>query len=153
MKQIFLNRTVLAVIAVIVVCLLVGCGEDEKRVVNPPAQLVGTVTGTITLPVAASGKTLWVILDKDDNKENVPEGASSCVCGSGTTYEYTFSNYPIGLYYIYAIVYNGSNDEGPPQEDDFFGYYGSGLTLPDFLNVLIGIDKTTTCDFELHEVP
>jgi hypothetical protein len=133
--------------------LLTGCSEDEESSPTSIGLSTGTVKGTITLPASANGKTLWVILDKDTDGDNGHKALASCVCSYGLEYAYEFSNCPIGLYYIYAGVFTGSHDSGPPQEGDYFGFYGTGLEPPDLPNIIITTNKTITRSFDLYVVP
>ncbi len=155
-----MKKLIKYIIAIIIIYsilfIITGCSEKDKGTNSNndiPNALVGTVTGVITLPGSALGKMLIVVIDKDLDKNNEPEGYTTCVCSSSRKYEYTFKNYPIGLYYVYAVVYKGNNDEGPPQSGDYFGYYRTGLNEPSSRNVFIGINKTDTCDFVLYEIP
>ena len=138
------------IIMVVGIGLLFGCGEDEERVNEPlPTLPTGNVTGEITLPASAQGKQLYVLIDDDSDGEEYVSLAG-CTCSLGTVYEYSFTNCPIGAYYVYAIVYTDEIHQGGPEPGDYFGYYGAGLEPPPHANVVILSNQTRTCDFDLH---
>lgn len=146
-------RFIGAVVMIFGFGILIGCGEDDKKPTSSsPTLPTGTVTGRITLPSPAPGKQMYVLIDKDCDGEEYT-GIAGCTCGSGTIYEYTFENYPIGIYFVYAIVYTDEIHEGGPDPGDYFGYYSTGLNPPDFPNVVNQDGQTKTCDFSLYVVP
>jgi len=143
----------LVAILLLISAFWTGCGDDKGTSSNDVPPPVGSIEGEISLPASSFGDQMYVLLDEDTDGGNGYEGIAGCECGSGKVYDYSFTNYPIGSYYLYAIVYRGDSTSGPPQAGDYFGYYGTGLDQPDNANVLVPLNKTMTYDFNLHEVP
>jgi hypothetical protein len=100
-----------------------GCKQAVSADVNID------VTGTLTLPFAASGKEFVVIFDNDDNPFNGYSRKASGTCGSGTAVQYSVSLGDARSYYVYAYV---EIDNSFAQADmkyagagDYFGIYDS----------------------------
>ena len=89
-----------------------------------------TVVGTLTLPAAAAGRPYAVLLDNDTNGDNGSVREVSGTCGSGTEQAYTITNVPAGTYYVYAAVGVVSNLTQGPQTGDYYGFYGTGGSVP-----------------------
>ena len=114
---------------VLLACLfglfLTYCNKNnEDPVIETPA----TVSGTLTLPVDASGSTWAVLFDDDLNGDNGSSLMETGVCGSGTSISYTVAEVPAGKYYLYAIVYAAGQFGNPPGPGDFLGVYGGDFT-------------------------
>ena len=153
MKRIPLSFLAILLAYCFISAILAGCEKDEDESSPTGISLkTGKVEGVITLPSSANDKTLWVVIDKDTDGDNGREGIAQCVCSYSLKYAYNFSNYPVGIYYIYAGVFLGSDDSGPPESGDYFGFYGSELDPPPFANVIITDNGTKTCDFKLYVV-
>ncbi|HKI79294.1 MAG TPA: hypothetical protein VKA26_12190 [Ignavibacteriaceae bacterium] len=105
-----------------------GCGNDD----NPVSGGVGstTVTGTLTIPAAAPGKTVIVIIDSDRDGDNGFLYSATGTVGSGTSGTYTFNNIANGTYYIYAVVFIVGNTNTGPQSGDYLGFYGGTINNP-----------------------
>ncbi|MDY7034376.1 MAG: SBBP repeat-containing protein [Thermodesulfobacteriota bacterium] len=108
-----------------------------------------TVTGTLTLPSDANGTEYFVIIDNDTDGDNGYIAATSDTCGPGTTVDYPISNVPAGTYYIYACVRIVSTHDSPPESDDFFGFYGTGNSVPTEPNAVIPSSGTVSFDITL----
>lgn len=86
-----------------------------------------SISGTLTLPTAASGKTYMVFLDTDNDPGNDGYSYSTTgTCGAGITVDYEITDIESGNYYVIAIVYTGSTSDGAPQDGDHYGIYGGG---------------------------
>ena len=118
----------------------------------------GTVSGTITLPLAAvSGKCYAVVLTQSFNPTSPLQGAVAVASGAtaGTTISYSFSTVPPGQYYLFAGVDNDGNNASAPAcsfsnvqltSGDFYGFYGGGFSPNPNVTVNVG---TNTFDFSL----
>lgn len=106
--------------------LMIACSGDESVNNNDG---FATVSGTITYPANASGKSYYVLIDGDMNGDNGYEAMCHGTCASGWSVDYSIDNVPHGIYYIYAIVRIVSSD-GPPQDGDYFGIFGGTLSNP-----------------------
>jgi hypothetical protein len=83
-----------------------------------------TVTGTLSLPADASGRTWVVVFDNDTNGDNGSVYERTGICGAGTEIEYVLSDVPVGTHYVYAVVFVSSDGlQGGPQPGDFWGIY------------------------------
>jgi hypothetical protein len=108
-----------------------------------------TVTGTLTLPSEANGQEYWVLIDNDTNGDNGHIDATVGTCGSGTTVDYSLSNVPAGTYYVYAGVRVVSDFDSPPEDGDYFGFYGTGSIPPIAANAVVPALGTVTFDITL----
>ncbi|MGD8306739.1 MAG: hypothetical protein PVF17_08810 [Ignavibacteria bacterium] len=116
---------------VILLCLIFiqpGCSSNE----NPADGGIGstTVTGTLTLPAVANGKTFAVIIDNDSDGDNGFLYSVTGTCSSGTTLNYSINNVAEGNYYIYAVVFVVGDTTQGPQTGDYLGIYGGTISNP-----------------------
>jgi len=131
---------------------LAGCGDDDKGTDSNTTK--ATVNGTVTLPAAASGKTIFVIIDDDFEGGNGVLREATDTCTGAIQYEYEFVNVTAGTYFIYAGVYVSGETSGAPQPGDYLGIYGGTLeTPPAQANAVVPATGTVTFDFGLEVVP
>ena len=131
---------------------LAGCGDDDKGTDSDTTK--ATVNGTVTIPAAASGKTIFVIIDDDFDGGNGVFREATDTCTGAVQYEYEFANVTAGTYFIYAGVYVSGETSGEPQPDDYLGIYGGTLeTPPAEANAVVPATGTVTFDFNLEVVP
>lgn len=83
------------------------------------------LSGTLTLPATADGKTFAVILDTDTDGGNGYLSAVMGVCGSSTSVSYSMLCPIPGYYHLYAVVDNTGfmSGGGGPTTGDYVGYY------------------------------
>ena len=108
-----------------------------------------TVVGTLTLPAAAAGRPYAVLVDNDKNGDNGTIGEASGTCGSDTEQAYTINNVPAGTYYVYAAVGVVSNLQQGPQSGDYYGFYGTGGSVPGSPNATVPSSGTETFNITL----
>ncbi len=108
-----------------------------------------TVVGTLTLPAAAAGRPYAVLVDNDTNGDNGSVREVSGTCGSGTEQAYAITNVPAGTYYVYAAVGVVSNLTQGPQTGDYYGFYGTGGSVPGSPNATVPSSGTETLDITL----
>jgi len=115
-------------LVIFLVAVIGGCSDDDP--VTPPSVITATVTGTLTFPNAAAGKTYYVLVDTDINGDNGYVKMNTGTCGSGTNVNYEVNNVPVGTYFVYAAVFTVSDGSQGPQTGDYFGIYGGTLNNP-----------------------
>jgi hypothetical protein len=93
-----------------------------------------TITGTVTVPVAADAAHVRVDLF-DIAGDTVDSGPTLSV--SGTTVTYTFQNEPAGTYLV-------GFDDGTPADGLVIQYYGGVETLLDATQVVVGAGANVT---------
>jgi hypothetical protein len=108
-----------------------------------------TVVGTLTLPAAAAGRPYAVLVDNDANGDNGAVREVSGTCGTGTEQAYTISNVPAGTYYVYAVVGVVSDLAQGPETGDYYGFYGTGGSVPGSPNATVPSAGTVTLDINL----
>jgi hypothetical protein len=129
-----------------IVAVGAGCSDED----DPVAVTPGTVSGTLTYPAPADGKSWAVVVDGDMDGENGNVTYSIGTCGAGNTCDYTISNVPPGSYYVYAVVRVVSGLDDPPQTGDYLGVYGGTFSNPPpSPNVTVQSGGTVTCDITL----
>lgn len=107
-----------------------------------------TVTGNLTLPATAPGKTWLALVDNDLNGDNGYIKLASGTCSSGTDIGYSINNVPAGMFYIYAVVFVISDGSSGPQTGDYIGIYGGSLTSPPS-NANADVPSTGTVTFDI----
>jgi hypothetical protein len=149
-KQTTLN---LAIAALLLGLLgIAGCGDDDKGTDSNTTK--ATINGTVTLPAAASGKTIFVILDNDIDGGNGVFREAADTCTGAIQYEYSFANVTAGTYFVYAGVYVSGETSGEPQPGDYLGIYGGTLEAPPAeANAVVPSTGTVTFDIDLEVVP
>lgn len=110
-----------------------------------------TVTGTLTLPAAAPGKTYFVSVDNDFNGDNGYVEITTGTCGSGTTVGYEIEDVPAGDYYVYAGVWVAGTYGHRPEDGDYLGIYGGTVDAPPSQpNVEVPSTGSVVCDIDLE---
>ena len=131
---------------------LVGCSDDDP--VTPERVVTATVTGSLTLPNAAAGKTYYVLVDADMNGDNGSVKMSTGTCGSGTGVSYQVVDVPVGTYFVYAAVFTVSDGSQGPQTGDYYGIYGGTMNNPPAeRNVTVASGGVSSIDVLLAIVP
>lgn len=93
-----------------------------------PGGQTGDITVNLSIPSSGqTGKPVVAIIDMDLNPTNDNAIAQASAVVSGTSQQFTFTNIPVGSYYIYAATVSG---DGPPIAGDAVGIYGT--TFPEF---------------------
>jgi hypothetical protein len=145
MKRIFYPTAVLMGLLLTIGLTFVSCNKKG------PAEndITPNVTGTLTLPAPAEGKTWTVIIDNDFDPGNGWVASGLGVCGAGTAVGYSIRDVPTGTYFIYAAVFVSGVDDLVP--GDYYGIYGGSLADPPPLpNAIIPSSGTTTFDITLY---
>jgi len=138
--------------ALFLIFLYQGCGKDDSPVNGGTGST--TVKGTLTLPAAADGKTLFVAIDYDRNGDNGFNYSGTGTCGAGTTENYSISNVVADNYYIYAVVFVVGNPSQGPQSGDYLGFYGGTISNPpNSPNASVPSSGTVTFDINLEVMP
>ncbi|MFC1769744.1 hypothetical protein ACFLZI_01650 [Nitrospirota bacterium] len=127
-------RVMLSVLTVIILSMaLMACGGSSSNggvVAGADGLGSATVSGTLTLPAAQSGKDYMVFIDTDDDGGNGFPHSVAGTCGASTTVSYSFpSAIPSGNYYVYALVYV-VGPGGAPVAGDYYGVYGNQTDTP-----------------------
>ena len=131
---------------------LVGCSDDDPA--TPERVVTATVTGTLTLPDAAAGKSYGVLVDTDMNGDNGYVRMGAGTCGSGTNVNYQVDDVPVGTYFVYAAVFTVSDGSQGPQTGDYFGMYGGTLNNPPAeRNVTVASGGISSIDVLLEILP
>ena len=151
MERLFRTISVVVMSCALAIIILPGCGDDDDDTVTGSTPQYGIIVGVVTLPDTADGEMLWAILDVNTDGDEYLSLAS-ITCDNTMEYQYYFDNVPIGKYYVYAGIFFG-HDEGPPRSDDYFSYYGTGLTPPGSTNVTVTASDTAYCNITLQIVP
>ena len=88
------------------------------------------LSGTLTLPYDAPGKTYVVILDTDTDGSNGYLAVKMGICGASTSVNYNMLCPLPGYYHLYAAVDITGFMEGGggPTAGDYFGYYVDAST-------------------------
>lgn len=116
----------------------------------------GTVSGTVTLPLSVSGKPWVVIVDTDFDGGNGFTAMTSGTVNS-SSFSYNIVDVPVGTYCVYSVVYMGTYDEPPfdeeglsfPENTDYVAMYGATdmeAIVDATLNVTVASDVTSTCN-------
>ena len=113
---------VISVVLCVGILGFVGCDGD-----NGGGPDTVTVTGALSLPADASGRTWVVLVDNDTNGDNGSIFEGIGICGAGTEIEYVLNDVPAGTYYVYAVVFVSSDGGQGPQPGDFWGIYGGSF--------------------------
>lgn len=138
----------------IILLVLAGlsCSDDDKDITNSKGS--ATVTGDITIPAAAPGKDMAVIIDNDFDGGNGFVRIAEHVCGDATQFTYEFSAVARGTYYIYAVVFVVGDSEGEPVSGDYIGIYGGTISNPPTsANAVVPSSGTVNFDFDLGVMP
>ncbi len=139
-------------LAPVLMLLYQGCGKDDSPVNGGNGST--TVNGTLTLPAAADGKSLFVAIDYDRNGDNGFKYSVSGTCGTETTESYSINNVAAGSYYIYAVVFVVGNTSQGPQSGDYLGFYGGTISNPPSSpNASVPSSGTVTFDINLEVMP
>ncbi len=129
-----------------------GCSKDDNPVDGGTGS--ATVKGTLTIPAAAPGKTVYVIIDNDMNGDNGYKYAATGTCDANTSGTYTLNDIAAGTYYIYAVVFVVGNTSSGPQSGDYYGIYGGTMNNPPSNpNATVPSSGTVTFDIDLEEMP
>ena len=137
----------LVLLSAIVALTMSACGGDSSS--SPTVTHTHTVSGTITLPASADGKTymVGVTTDIDSGPVAFYQGVIS---GTGMTVDYSISGVPAGTYYVMAVVYQTGS--GPdPVDGDYFGTYGwAGGSDPASMGANVAVSEDTSAiDFTM----
>lgn len=108
------------------------------------------VSGKITLPFRAPGKTWIVVIDSDYDGDNGIVSYAEGAIGPGLSYEYTITGVASGTYYIYTFVNTVGTMEGV-DNGDLVGYYGTGAKPGEQPNAKIPESGEVNFDIELYE--
>ena len=127
--------------------LLPGCGSDDDTPNGNGGS--ATVSGTLTLPSGAAGMTYYVAVDDDVTGDNGDVASTTGSCPAGTSVPYTIANVPSGTYYVYAVVWVVGTAPDAPGAGDYYGFYGTGASLPPAANADVPESGTLTCDITL----
>jgi hypothetical protein len=137
------RKCLLLWILLVLMLALSGCGDSSRDYAD--------VSGTLTLPANASGKTYWVAIDNDIDGGNGVLYETTGTCGTGTKQDYSIPDVYKGTYYIHAIVYVVSSSIGPPSDGDYVGIYGGSLSsMPTSANATVPSSGTATFDITLE---
>lgn len=120
------KKMILSIIPV----LLFSCFFYTTACKQPePPQVSIEITGTLTLPAGAPGKSFIVAFDTDKNPYNGIYRSATGSCGAGTSVPYTITLNSAANFYIYAYVENdnyfGASGMQYLNTGDYFGVYGS----------------------------
>ena len=139
-------------LAPVLMLLYQGCGKDDSLVNGGNGST--TVNGTLTLPAAAEGKTLFIAIDYDRNGDNGFNYSYTGSCGTGTTDNYSIDKVASDNYYIYAVVFVVGDPSQGPQSGDYLGFYGGTISNPpNSPNASVPSSGTVTFDINLEVMP
>ena len=131
--------------------LLNSCKDDDGVVNGQPPS--GSIGGTITLPTAALGKQLIVVVDTDLNGDNGFSYSVSSNCGVDSIETYSFDVVTVGKYYLYAVVFVVNDGTSGPQNGDFLGFCGGSLSFPPTSpNVEITANENKICNLTMSVI-
>ncbi len=148
MFRIFRENGLISLILLVCTFTAAGCSSDSSTSIRNRA----TVRGTLTLPAAAEGKTVFVLVDTNFDGDNYYVVSYEGILDSGTTHEYTINEVPSGTYYVYAGVCLTGNCEQGPQTGDYLGFYGTGATPPANANAVVPSSGTVELNISLSVV-
>jgi hypothetical protein len=130
-----------------IVAVGAGCSDEDDPVTATP----GTVSGTLTYPAPADGKSWAVVADTDMDGDNGNVTYSLGTCGTGNSCDYTISSVPPGKYYVYAVVRVVSGLDDAPQSGDYLGVYGGTFSNPPpSANVTVESGGAVSCNITLE---
>lgn len=118
--------------------MLPTASETSTAVASP------NLTGSLTLPAAASGKQYAVVVDDDANTANGFLTQIIGTCGASTVISYAFHVTDNASYYVYAYVDVNSSGMTGPGGMDYFGTYGSNPVNVPTGGAADGVDITLT---------
>ena len=141
--------------ALLLLCMFsiiwISCEDNPADSKDQNTQAV--VSGTLTLPAPANGKTYAVIIDNDADPENSFNGVASGTCGASTSIAYSLGKVAAGEYFLYAVVWVVGNFPNAPQPGDYGGFFGADSTIPDAANAVVPASGNVTFDITLIELP
>jgi hypothetical protein len=92
-------------------------------------EVTGAVTVTLVLPGAAESRPFGAFIDDDIDPDNGYVSAVMGLAGAGTELTYSLGAVPTGSYFAYAAVCVVSDCSAGPQDGDWFGLYGTPVSL------------------------
>ena len=113
-----------------------GCSDDDDNSPNGNGGSA-TVSGTLTLPAPAAGMIYYVAVDDDATGDNGDVTSTTGSCPAGTSVPYMIENVPSGTYYVYAVVWVVGTASEPPVAGDYYGFYGTGASVPSAANATV----------------
>jgi len=136
-------------LALIIGIVVVGTGCSKED--DPVAATPGRVSGTLTYPAPAEGKTWVVVVDTDTNGDNGNVTYSLGTCGAGVSCDYTISTVPPGNFFVYAVVRVVSGMDDPPASGDYLGLHGGTFSNPPSApNVAVQSGGAVSCNITLE---
>ncbi len=134
---------------------IVKTKEDDKefilevREIERKASGNTTITGILNLPEEVQDRFYFILIDDDTNAENKAIVIIIGKISKGKSINYKINNVPAGSYFIYAIV--KKNREGPPEKDDYIGFYMTTKQFPREPNCIIPISGTVNFDINMRK--
>jgi hypothetical protein len=129
---------------------LAACADGSPGA--PDAAARATVTGTLTLPGATTGKLFSVrILSMAGAPSITPVGEASGQTAGGTTLSYFIADVPAGTYFVLAFVdvdSSGGQSSTPGDQVGWYGHTGDG-NPPGSPNAVVPASGSPRFDFSL----